>query len=160
MTILDIANYSKRSKQRFILHISLVSFLGAAIIAGSVLLLVFSKLDYTLNLILNILMGSILVIGLLFYFLNIFPLDKHYFSTFKNANTASLDHHRRMTFVQEIGTKDINKVTHRVMQFSYSEGENQYIDNLYVIDSKVSFKEGVNYKLDTYRNIIISFEAL
>ena len=160
MTIIDIANYQKKSKKRFIFHISLVSFLGVSIITGSVLLLIYSKFDYTWYLIADIVLCSMLLIGLIFYFLNIFPLDKHYYSTFKNASVASLDHHRRMTFLQEIGTKDIDKVTHRVMQFSYSEGENQYIDNLYVIDSNVSFKEGVSYKLDTYRNIIISFEAL
>ena len=160
MTVLDIASYQKKSTRRFILHISLVSFISAAIIVGSILLLLFSKLDYTWNLIVNILLGAILVAGLLFYFLNIFPLDKHYYSLFRKASYASLDHHRRMTFLQEIGSKDIDKVTHRVMQFSYLEGENTYIDNLYVLDSDVSFIEGTNYKLDTYRNIIVSYEVL
>ena len=160
MNLIDIASSQKKSKKRFILHISLISLITIGVITGSVFLLIYSKLQYTLNLVINILICSLLAIFLIFYFLNVFPLDLHYYKLFKHASGASLDHHRRMTYVKEIESKDIDKVTHRVLQFSYNEGENEYIDNLYVLDNDVSFNEGTSYKLDTYHNVIVSYEVL
>ena len=160
MKILDLNEYQKKAKARFILKIAALSFLSILLIAGSVLLLVFSKLDYQFNLVGSILLSTLFVVGLFFYFFNIFPLDKHYYSLFKNASGASIEHRRRLEFLQEIDKKDIDKVTYRVLQFSYKEGEKEYIDNLYVLDSDVSFLKGNNYKIDTYRNIIVSFEEL
>lgn len=160
MVVIDIASNQKKAKKRFILHISLISLITALGITGSVLLLIYSKLEYTLNLILDIVICSLVAILLIFYFFNIFPLDIHYYRLYKNASSASLEHLRRMTFIKEVEPKDIDKVTHRVLQFSYREGEKEYIHNLYVLDNDVSFNEGTSYKLDTYHNVIVAFEVL
>ena len=158
--VIDFGDIKKRSIRRFIVHISLISLISAAIIVGSIFLLILSNLDYFWNLLACIILCNLLAVLLLFYFLNIFPIDKHYYSYFRKINETAVEHRRRMIFLKEIDSKDIDKVNHRVLQFVYLEGENKYIDNLYVLDSDVSFKEGQSYKIDTYRNIIVRYEVI
>ena len=158
--LIDFGDIKRRSIGRFIAHISLISLLSISIIVGSVLLLIYSNLDYFWNLFTDILLCSLLAIFLLFYFLNILPMDWHYFSYFRTINETAVEHRRRLVFLQEIESKDIDKIKHRVLQFVYQEGENKFVDNLYVLDSDISFTKGQSYKIDTYRNIIIRYEVI
>lgn len=158
--VIDIKKGKKQITRRFIIHISLISLLSVAVILTDILLLIYSTLDYIPNLIIDIVISVLLIILLLFYFINIFPLDSYYFKFYKGLNETTLEHHRRLKFVKEIDNKDIDKVTHRVLQFSYMEGENLYIENLYVLDSDVSFDELKVYKIDTYHNVIIKYEEI
>ena len=158
--VINIKKERVQSVRRLVLHIVLISLFFLAVVAVSIFLLVTSKLDYLPQLIINIVLWALLIILLLFYFLNIFPLDKYYFSFYKGANSTTLEHHRSLTFLKEIESKDIYKTTHRVLQFSYKEGEKDYAENLYVLDSDINFETSKRYKIDTYHNIIIKYEAL
>ena len=158
--IIDIKKGKKQAKWRFFLQISLIFLFFAAVIAGSILLLIFSNLDYILNLVIDIIICSLLLVFLIFYFFNLFPIAKHYYLFFKSINHSAIEHRRRLVFIKEIEHKNIDNVDHRVLQFSYFEGENEYIENLYVVDSDVEFDVGVNYRLDTFRNVIVGFEVL
>ena len=73
---------------------------------------------------------------------------------------VSLEHRRRVVFLKEVGNKDIGNVTYRVVQFTYNEGEKEYNENLFLLDTDVSFIGGRCYKLDTYHNVIIAYEVL
>ena len=75
-------------------------------------------------------------------------------------NEVTLEHRRRLVFFKEIDGKEIGKVNYRVLQFVYLEGETEYNENLYVLDSDVSFIEGQAYQLDTYHNVIIKYEVI
>ena len=158
--VTDIKKEKKASLWRFIIHISLISLLSVAVIILDVLLLINSKLDYIPNLIVNIIATCLLIVILIFYFINIFPLDRYYLKFYKGVNETTLEHHRRLKFIKEIDSKDIDKVTHRVLQFSYMEGENLYVENLYVLDSEITFDELKVYKIDTYHNVIIKYEVI
>ena len=70
-------------------------------------------------------------------------------------NEVGLDHRRSRTFVGELKSKEIQYVKYRVLLFSYMEGEKEYKENLYVLDNDIEFKEGNNYKIATYRNVIV-----
>ena len=72
----------------------------------------------------------------------------------------SIEKRRRLTYVGEIENRTIQNVVYRALQFSYREGENEFIDNLYVLDSDYQFEKDKNYKLATYRNVIIRSEEI
>lgn len=158
--LIDVNKEKKASERRFIIHIALILLLFISVIAVDIILLFVSSLDYLPNLIIDIVITCLLVIIVIFYFINIFPLDFYYYRLFKKMNATSLEHHRRLKYLKEIEQKDIEKVHHRVLQFSYVEGENEYVLNLYVLDNDVSFKEDYLYKIDAFQNIIVRYEAL
>ena len=73
---------------------------------------------------------------------------------------VSVDHRRRMVYLKEVDNKIIDNVTYRVVQFVYNEGETEYNENLFLLDTDMNFTEGQAYKLATYQNVIISYEVL
>ena len=158
--IVDIEKDRKKAISRFIFHIVSISLLSILAISGIVLLLVLSKLEYQINLIIDLLLAAFYLIFIIFYFFNIFPVVKHYYSLFKGMNNVSLEHRRRLTYLKEIDEKIINNINYRVLQFTYKEGEHEYIDNLYILDNDINFEIGNNYRLDTYHNVIVRYEVL
>ena len=75
-------------------------------------------------------------------------------------STVSLEHRRRVVFSQEIESKDIDNVTYRVVQFTYMEGEKEYNENLFLLDTSIDFVKGQAYKVDSYHNVRVAFEVL
>ena len=159
-TIIDIEGGKRKSKARFIVHIILVLTLSVGIITGSVLLLLLSTLDYIPNLIINIVVDVLLVVFLVFYFLNIFPVVNYYYKLFKGMNGLSIEHRRKMLYLGEKENKIISNVNFRVLDFSYREGENEYEEHLYILDSDVSLEVNKSYTLDTYQNIIVRYQEI
>ena len=158
--LIDINEFKKKAKTRYVLHIVFISCLLVLTITGSILSLLLSNLDYTLNLILNIVITVLVALFTIFYFLNIFPIVRHYYSYYENMSSVSLEHRRRVVFLGEIENKDIGTVTYRVVQFTYFEGEKEYNENLFLLDTGINFVHGQAYKLDTYHNVIIAYEVL
>ena len=158
--IIDIDGGRKKANTRFVLHIILVVVLTAGILAGSLCLLFLSSLDYLPNLIINIVLDVLLVVFLLFYFLNVFPVVNYYHRLYKGMNSISLEHRRKVTFVEEKEIKTLYNVDFRVLLFSYREGETIYEEHLYVLDSDVKFDTSKSYKIDTYQNIIVRYEEI
>lgn len=160
MELININEFKKKAKIRYILHLILVSLLLAIVIVGLVLSLVYSTLDYQINMIINIVVSVVVAILAIFYFTNIFPIISHYYKFYKNMNDVGLDHRRRRTFVEELERKNIQHVNYRVLLFSYTEGETEYKENLYVLDNDIEFKPGNSYKIATYHNVIVKSEDL
>ena len=75
-------------------------------------------------------------------------------------NSLTIEHRRKMVFLQEKENKMMNNVNFRILDFSYREGENEYQEHLYVLDSDVKFKESQSYTLDTYQNIIVRYQEI
>ena len=158
--VLDIDGGKRKAKTRFIIHLVLVITLTVGVITGSLLLLFLSSLDYIPNLIVNIVIDILLVIFLLFYFFNIFPVVSYYNHLYKGMNALSLEHHRKMTFIEEKEIRTVSNVNLRVFSFSYKEGEEEYQENLYVLDSNVSLETSKSYTIDTYQNIIVRYQEM
>lgn len=158
--LIDINEFKKKAKTRYVLHIVFISCLLVLTITGSILSLLLSNLDYTLNLVLNIVITILVALFTIFYFLNIFPIARHYYSYYSNMSAVSLEHRRRVVFLGEIQSRDIGNVTYRVVQFAYNEGEKEYNENLFLLDTDIKFVNGQAYKLNTYHNVIVSYEAL
>jgi len=160
MELLDIKKNKKRSKRRYVLHITLISLLSILVIAGSVLSLIFSSLDYQINLLANIIIDSLYVVFMVFYFLNIFPIVKRYYRLYKGMSGVSIEHRRKMTFVEQRENKVMDNIIFKVMNFSYQEGENTYQESLYILDNEIPFESGKSYALDVYQNIIVSTKEI
>ena len=102
VTLIDIEKGKRSSKRRFILHIVFVSILSILVIGGSVASLLLSRLDYDLNLILNIVVDALYIIFIIFYFINVFPVVYHYYNLFRNMNNVSLEKRRHLVYLKEI----------------------------------------------------------
>ena len=160
MELININEFKKKAKIRYILNLVLVLLLLVGVVTGLVLSLVLSSLDYQANMIINIAVSVLVALVAIFYFANIFPVISHYYKFYKNMNEVGLDHRRSRTYVGELENKNIQYVRYRVLLFSYKEGETEYKENLYVLDNDISFVEGNNYKIATYRNVIVKSEDL
>ena len=160
MELININEFKKKAKIRYILHLVFVSLLLAGTITGLILSLLLSTLDYQINMIINIVVSVVVAILAIFYFTNIFPIISHYYKFYKNMNEVGLDHRRRRVFVEELEPKNIQSVKYRVLLFTYKEGETEYKENIYVLDNNTEFQKGVAYKLASYHNVIVKCEDL
>ena len=161
MELISINEFKKKAKKRYYLHLFLSLFLLGATAVGLVLSIQLSPWqNYEIFMVLNIVVSVLVTLTAIFYFANIFPIISHYYKFYKNMTSVALDHRRFRTYVSELDSKDINHVNYRVLLFSYREGEKEYKENLYVLDSDIQFKEGGNYKIATYRNVIVKSEDL
>lgn len=158
--LIKINEFKKNAKLRYVLHIIFITSLLVLTIAGAVLLLVFSSLDYTLNQIIAVVLCVLVCLFTIFYFLNIFPIIKHYYSFYKGLNEVNLENRRRMVFNEKKNIKEIDNTKYNVYEFIYNEGETDYKEGLYVLDSEVNFEPGKEYKIQTYHNVIIRFEEI
>ena len=158
--IIDVNKGKIQSTARFFIHLVVISLLIASVVAGSVLSLLYSTLDYVPNLVINIVVDIVFITLLVFYFFSIFPIVKYYYQLFKGMNDFNLERRRKMTFVEEKEEKVISNVKFRVLSFSYKEGESIYLENLYVLDSDVSFEIDKDYSLQTYQNIIVRYQEI
>ena len=159
MEVVNIKDGKKKATRRYVLHIIFIILLALLTISGAILLLLFSPHKYLTYAIIDVLIVSIVIIFFIFYFVNIFPLVYYYYSFYKGMNNFSLERARYLTFVEEKERKDINKVSHRTLEFSYKEGNNTYRENIYVLDNdELSFRKGEIIKVTTYHNVLIRFE--
>lgn len=160
MELININEFKKKAKIRYVLNLILVLLLLAAVITGLVLSLLLSTLDYQINMIINIAVSILVALAAIFYFSNVFPIIQHYYKYYKNMSDIGLDHRRSRTFVEELNNKNIQHVNYRVLLFSYREGEKEYKENLYVLDNDIQYQVGNDYKITTYRNVIVRSEDL
>ena len=159
-SLIDVNELRRKAKVRFFLHVFSIVILTLMVIAGSICLLLFSSLDYVPNLIINIVLDSLYFCFLVFYFFNIFPIVKHYYKVFGKMNHVAFEHRRRLRFVEEKDNRDIDNISFRTLNFLLKEGENEYLESLYVLDSDYQFEADKSYSLFTYQNIIVKFEVI
>lgn len=159
-SLINIDDFKKKTKKRFIINVVLISLLLIVSIGVSVTLLLISKVEYTWYMVISIILTVSGALFALFYFLNIFPIVRHYYFFYKNMNPVSLDNRRHMVYLKEIEGREIDNVKYRVVQFNYREGENTFTDNLYILDNDVKFMIGRAYKLNTYHNVIVNYEVI
>ena len=161
MELIRINEFKKKAKKRYHLHLFLVLLFLAVVATGLVLSIQLSPWQVSdVFMIINIVVSVLVTLATIFYFANIFPVITHYYKFYQNMTTVSLDHRRSRTYLSELESKNINHVNYRVLLFSYKEGEKEYKENLYVLDNDIQFKEGGNYKIATYRNVIVKSEDL
>lgn len=161
MELINIYEFKKKAKKRYHLHLILVSLLLIAIATGLILSIQLSPWQiYEVFMIINIVVSVLVTLAAIFYFANIFPIISHYYKFYQHMTSVSLDHRRNRTYVGELEPKNINHVRYRVLLFSYKEGEKEYKENLYVLDNDIQFREGGNYKIAAYRNVIVKSEDL
>ena len=159
--LLDIKEFKKKAKTRFILNIIFVVLFLLIAIAGIVLLLLLSNIDYIINLISSITIGILAFVATIFYFLNIFPLVSHYYLFYKNMGELALERRLLLEFDSEAEMKTIGKVRYRNLLFIHKEGQKTYLENLYILDNQdVSFNKGTKIKALTYHNVIVRYEVL
>ena len=159
-SLIDVNELRRKAKVRFFLHVFSIVILTLMVIAGSICLLLFSSLDYVPNLIINIVLDSLYFCFLVFYFFNIFPIVEHYYKVFGKMNHVAFEHRRRLKFVEEKDNRDIDNISFRTLNFILKEGENEYLESLYVLDSDYQFEADKSYSLFTYQNIIVKFEVI
>ena len=76
-------------------------------------------------------------------------------------NQVAFEHRRKLLYVEEKDNKTTNNVRFRTLNFTYKEGENEYQENLYILDNNdINLEVGKYYSIFTYQNIIVNFEEV
>lgn len=159
MEVIDVSKLIKCSKKRFIWNLVFVSLFFIICLTADLLLLFLSNNNYLIPLIIAIIITSICLVGLIFYFGNIFPLVRHYYSFSKRLATTTNIRKRVMTYEKEIENKIKNGVTYRQFIFSYSDAGKNYYDKIYILDADtLEFETSKSYTLFTFENTLIKFE--
>lgn len=158
--LVDINKGKKESKFRFFIHLFLVILIFSGLIATSIILLIISSLNYVPLLITDILLTCIAICGLVFYGVNIYPIDHHYYNFFNGLNNYALSEERILTYECEKENKVKNHVVYRYLSFSFKDMFDKKYENLYVLDNPIEFKKGDIIKVKTFRNVIICYEVI
>ena len=156
--LIEINEFKKKAKTRYLLNIIIYALIVTFAVAGAVLLLLLSSLDYYLNMVLDIILCCVVALGSIFYFFNIFPIIRHYYAFYRDMNEVALENRNNMVFLEEKGTKIINNVKYRNLLFYYHEKQEIFQENVYVLDNDTEFIAEHRYKLKTYHNVIIKYE--
>ena len=157
--VMDVKKLKNKSRNAYVFHLIFIFSLIVFTIAGVFLLIFFSPDNYIWHMVSAMVIACITTFLSFFYFLNIFPIDKYYYRTYKGINSLSLERRRCLTYKGEKEKKTISNVDHRVLEFSYQEKQGLFFDNLYLLDNDFVFEEGKKYRINTFHNIIVECEA-
>ena len=91
--LVNINVFKKKAKTRYVLNIVIYALIMTLVVAGAVLLLLLSPLDYYLNMIIDIVLCSLTAVGSIFYFFNIFPLIHHYYAYYRDIRVCGREDH-------------------------------------------------------------------
>lgn len=150
-----------KAKRRYVLNILLIVLFVLAYSTGSIVLLVTSSLKYTLPMVIDIVISVICVSFLIFYFLNIFPIVRHYFKFYRALERGTLERRRYVTFEKEVETKTKDGVVYRQFMFSFEEQQKKFYERIYVLDNPgLNFKEGQLIKAVTFQNVLLKYEEV
>jgi len=159
MEIIDIKQETKKAKQNFVLSIVFVSLFIVLCLVACLLLFFFSKHNYLVPLIVDIVITSLLFIGLIFYFGNVFPFLKHYYGFYLRLSNSTNIHKKTVVYDHEIENKYRDGVKYRQLVFSYNESGKTFFDKIFVLDAdELQFENGKTYHIFTFENTLLKFE--
>lgn len=160
MEVIDTAKSIKQAKKRFILNLIFIISFIVIYVAASVLLLILSPNNYTVYMIINIVISTLCLGLIIFYFGNIFPVVKHYYSFYKSLATHTNTKKRIVTYEKEDEIKYRDGVKYRQFVFSYEEAGKKFFDRVLVLDNdSLVLDAGVAYKIYTYQNVMLTYEV-
>lgn len=156
--IIDIENFKRQAKRRYVLHLVFLIFFIMLYLAGMLLSLLLSPFSYGMNLLINILVSVVFILLLIFYFLNIFPNVRHYHAYYKNMNNVSLEEEKNRIYLGEKGIKKMAELSYVSEEFSYREGEETYQETFYRFKGGNPFQVGKRYRLSLYHGVIVAYQ--
>lgn len=144
--------YSKRRMHLFIFVIAsiLIVFLDA-------ILLLTSKDSYAIELTFSILLTSLYLVYLVFYFSIIRNKYKNEFDFFDKASKSE----KSTELVEFISFEDKKKINNGIDYFELNArtiNELNKVEKKYLISRKIDFKKGKKYNVATFGKVIVSFE--
>lgn len=160
MEVIDTAKSIKQAKRRFVLNLVFIVTFIALYVAGSILLLVLSSHDYIVPMIINIIISTLSIGFIIFYFGNIFPLVNHYYKFYSSLNKNSNTKKKIVTYEKEDESKYRDGVKYRQFVFSYEDAGRKFFDRILVLDNdSLVLDAGVAYKIYTYQNVLLTYEV-
>ena len=151
----------KKAKNRYAMHIVLIVLLLIAYTTGSLLLLLTSNLKYTLPMVADIVISAVVVSFLIFYFINVFPIVRHYYKFYTSLKNNTFLKKKIMIFEKEDEPKTRDGVVYRRLVFSTKEQQQVFYNHIYVLDNeKLKFEAGQMVRLGTFQNVLLEYEVL
>lgn len=152
---------SKKAKTRYILGLVFISLFIALLVAGAVLLLILSPKNYTLMMIIDIVVTAIGLSVVIFFFINVFPVLRHYFKFYSALENGTMKKKKTVVFDHEDERKEKEGVIYRQLIFSYVEAGETYFDRVFVLDNdSLNFEKGKRIKIATFQNVLCEYEVL
>lgn len=160
MEVIDVTKSISQAKKRFVLNLIFIIAFIVCYVTGSVLLLLFSPHNYVVPFIIEVVMTTLCVGFIIFYFGNLFPVVKHYYS-FYNALSKSTNIKKRVVmFEKEDEIKYRDGVKYRQFIFSYEESGKKFFDKVFVLDAdELVLDSGVTYRITTFQNTLLNYEV-
>lgn len=151
----------KKAKRRYALGIVFISLFIAAIIATMVLLLVLSPKNYVPMMIIDIVVSAIGLSIVIFFFINLFPILRHYYKFYKALESGTMKRKKIVVFDHEDERKEKEGVFYRQLIFSYQEAGETYYDRIFVLDNDaLSFEKGKRVRIATFQNVLCEYEEV
>lgn len=159
--IINVEIESKKAKRRYVLNILLVVLFLLVYISGSIALLISSGLKYKPQMIIDILISMVCIPLLIFYFINLFPIVRHYYKFYRSLTLGTLERRRYVRFEEEVESKTKDGVIYRQLMFSFEEQQKKFYERLYVLDNpSITFERGQLIKVVVFQNVMLKYEAI
>lgn len=159
--VIDTPVEIEKAKKRYAFGIVFISLFIAFTIAGAVLLLILSPKHYTLMMILDIVFTTICLSVILFFFINLFPVLRHYYKFYVAMERCTMKRRKVVSFEREDERKVKDGVIYRQLIFSFKEAGETYHDRVMVLDNdSLSFTEGQVVKIATFQNVLLEYEEM
>ena len=160
MVVIDVNKENKKAKNRFIVNLVLIIALIVGYIAASILIFILSNNDYLVPLVIDIILSALALSFIVFYFLNIFPIVKHYYRFYHSLSNSTNTKKRILTYEKEDENKYRDGVKYRQFVFSYEESGKKFFDRIQVLDADdLVLEAGQAYKIYTFQNVLLAYEV-
>ena len=158
---IDSFNEIKKAKRRYTFGIIFITLLITILVAGAVLLLILSPKNYVPMMIIDIIATAIGLSVIIFFFVNVFPVLRHYYKFYKAMENGTMKKKKIVVFDHEDEQKERDGVIYRQLIFSYVESGETYYDRIFVLDNdSLSFEKGQRVKISTFQNVLCEYEDI
>ena len=159
--VIDSLKEIKKAKKRYTFGIIFIALFITLLIAGAVLLLVLSPRNYIPMMIIDIVVTAIGLSVIIFFFINIFPVLRHYYKFYKALEDGTMKKKKIVVFDHEEQQKEKEGVMYRQLIFSYDEAGETYYDRVFVLDNdSLNFEKGQRIKIATFQNVLCEYEDM
>ncbi len=156
----DIDLKLKEEKKKYITLLLLFVIVSIIVLSIVLTLLLTSSDNYTLVMIINMVITIIYLWFTMFYFININPSIRAKYLFFKNYNQGEVEK-KIVTYIskkEETKKRNLFVILHKV---SFIESGKTYYRDIYLFEeNNVSFKKDRSYRVYLYKNVLIKFEEL
>lgn len=154
----DVSDEFKKAKSKFLRHSLIFSLIFALIIIGDVLLVYFASEDFTVNLIISIILTIIFAWGAIYYFVNVYGEINARYRYFKGFESGIKPIEEIVFLKKEDELHYVNGLYVYRLYVKYIENFNEKEKIIYTLEPNLKYENGDKLTITTYQRILIQAE--